>query len=376
VSGIRTKRFGRDITTGALLESDMLAKNGITKKHIAGEIVYTEPLFDYNPTLKPFLNDDYGAAMNQNVAFGGTPELIFDGGSGGSEWTGSGDSEWDFADGGKVVLDHGANNSQALFSDAGTIDSSAYAALTGKVDLDNYTPGTQDILFQFQFNGTPLGDSVSMNNFIDTGNFAEQDFAIPLTSFNLAGETVDEFTMTVQRSGGHQPHISFDDFTIQETGTPLVFDVRVPESEVYLVNQINFLLVDEISSVVTVSGSTENPTAKGLSYDKLLGLTKLTNGIIFKRTQNGKEVINLTLKDLSDFLSFSIIVDHISDGTNTLLTLSVKLDAPILLDGKSLDKLSLIINDDLSSLIKFTALSRGSLRSDPTNKDYLTAHRG
>ena len=374
MSGIRTKRFGRDITTGALLESDMLAKNGITKKHIAGEIVYTEPLFDYNPTLKPFLNDDYGAAMNQNVAFGGTPELIFDGGSGGSEWTGSGDSEWDFADGGKVVLDHGANNSQALFSDAGTIDSSAYTVLTGKVDLDNYTPGTQDILFQFQFNGTPLGDSVSMNSFIDTGNFAEQDFAIPLTSFNLAGETVDEFTMTVQRSGGHQPHISFDDFTIQETGTPLVYTVRVPEAEVYMINQINFLFVDDVTSIIPVVGTTENATGVGLSYNKLLGIPELTNGIVFTRFQNNKKVINLNLKSLCDFLAFSVILDHVSDGVNTLLTLSVVLDEPILLDGKSNDELSLTISDDLSNLLKFTALTRGSIRSDPTDIDYLEKH--
>ena len=376
MAGIKTRIVGRDLTTGASIEQDILAKNTITQKHIAGAVVFNESLFDLDPTIKPFLNNTFGTAMNQDVSFGGTPELIFDGGSGGTEWVGSGGSQWNFADAGKVSLTNGTDNSEALFSDVGTIDTSGYAALNGKVDLDNYSPISQDVFFQFQFNGTPLGVPLSMNNYIDTGNFLEQSFVIPLTDFDLAGAIVNEFTMTVERSGGTRPDISFDDFTIQQTGTPLVFDVRVPEFEVYLVNQINFLFVDDISSVVTVSGSTENATARGLSYDKLLGLTKLTNGIIFKRTQNGKEVINLTLKDLSDFLSFSIIVDHISDGTNTLLTLSVKLDSPILLDGKSLDKLSLTINDDLSGLTKLTALSRGSLRSDPTNKDYLTAHRG
>jgi len=374
MAGIKSKIVGRDLTTGATVEQDMMSKNGITLKHIVGGVAFTAELFDYDPTIKPFLNDTYGAAMNQNVAFGGTPELIFDGGSGGTEWAGTGPSEWDFADSGKVTVDHGPNNSQALFSDTGTIDTSGYSALTGKVDLDNFTPASQDVLFQFRLAGAPLGVPVSMSNYIDTGNFAEQSFAIPLSAFNLAGAIVDEFTMTIQRSAGHNPHISFDDFTIQETGTPLEYIVNVPESEVYCIDQINFLFIDDITGITTVTGATENATVPNLSYNKLLGLNQLTNGIIFKRIQNNKEVINLTLKDLSDFLSFSVILDHISDGTNSLLTLSVNLNSPILLDGKTNDKLSLIINDDLSGLIKFAALSRGSLRSDPTDKDYLEEH--
>jgi len=365
---IPAKILGKDIKTGNILEQESYSKNTTTAKHIVGNVSYTHPLFDFDPTLKPFLNESFGVAMNQDVTFGGTPELIFDGGSGGTEWTGSGGSEWDFSDGGKVVLDHGANNSVALFEDAGTIDSSSFTALTGKVDLDNYTPSTQDILFQFQISGVPLGVPVSMNGFIDTGDFSEQSFAIPLVNFGLAGATINEFTMTVQRSSGHNPHISFDDFTIQETGTPLEFGVDVPESEVFFVDQISMLFVDDISSITTVTGSTENATAPNLSYDKLMGLTALTNGITFTRVQNNKKVINLTLKDLSDFLGLSIIIDQISDGTNTLLTLAVILANPIVLDGKSNDRIYWTISDDLSGLIKFTSLARGSLRSDPTSR--------
>jgi len=361
MSGIGTKTKGRDITTGANVEQDMLAKNGITKHHIAGAVVYSSPLFDYDPTIKPFLNPTFGTAMNKNVSFGGTPELIFDGGSGGTEWLGTGDPEWDFAMGGKVELDHGANKSQALFSDAGTIVSSAYTALTGKVQLDNFTPATQDILFQFQIAGTPLGSPVSMNEFIDTGLAAEQSFSIPLGEFDLAGATVDEFTLTVQRSAGHNPHILFDDFQLEESGTPLTYSVNVPQSEVYMIHQINILMVGTATDL-------------GLSYDKLINVNRLTNGIRFARVQNNKLKINLSLRDLSDFLSFSVILDHVNDGTNTLLTLSVMLDDPILLDGKSNDSLTFTVSDDLSGLVKFTALSRGSLRSDPTDQDYLDKH--
>ena len=74
-------------------------------------------------------------------------------------------------------------------------------------------------------------------------------------------------------------------------------------------------------------------------------------------------------------MSFAVISDHISDGTNSLLTVSVVLRNSILLDGKTNDELMLTINDDLSGLIKFTALTRGSLRSDPTSSDYLEIHK-
>ena len=368
------RNTGVDIATNAVTEQAMLSKNGITYKHIAGAVVFSGDLFDFDPTIKPFLNESFGVAMNQDVSFGGTPELIFDGGSGGTEWTGTGGAQWNFSSGGKVVLTNGTNNSQALFTDSGTVNSSGYTALTGKVDLDNYSSSNQDVLFQFQLSGAPLGVAVSMNDFIDTGNFTEQSFAIPLTQFNLTGAIVDEFTMTIQRNGGSLPDISFDDFQIEETGSSINYTVNVLESEVYCIEQINFMFIDNVTAITTVAGSTENATTQNLSYNKLLGVDKLSNGIIFTRTQNDKNVINLTLKDLSDFLTFSVISDHVSDGTNSLLTLTVKLDNPIILDGKSDDSVSLSINDDLSGLLRFTALTRGSLRSDPTSSEYLEEH--
>jgi len=363
---ITTKISGKDIHTGADLDQEMYSKNGITHKHIVGAVVYNAPLFDYDPSIKPFFNPEFGTDMNQDVTFGGTPELIFNGGSGGTEWTGSGPGQWDFSDSGKVTVSHGPNNSQALFQDAGTIDTSNYSALTGKVDLDNYTPSTQDILFQFKNGGSVLGDPVSMNAFIDTGNFGEQSFAIPLSSFNLAGATVNQFTMTVQRSAGHNPHISFDDFQLEETGEQLKFTINVLGSEVFCVEQINLVFVDNITGITSVSGSSENATVPNLSYDKILGVDGLSNGIVFTRRQNERDIINLNLKNLADFLGFAVITDHISDGVNTLVTLSVMLDTPIILDGKTNDELSWTINDDLSGLIRCTSLARGTLRSDPT----------
>ena len=59
-------------------------------KH-AGVVALTHPFIETEPSTKFFLNDTVGGAMNQNVTFGGSKELIFDGGSGGTEGGDSGD---------------------------------------------------------------------------------------------------------------------------------------------------------------------------------------------------------------------------------------------------------------------------------------------
>lgn len=44
-------------------------------------LVYTEPFRDVTASFETLLNDEYGAAFNQNLEFGGTPELVHDGGT-------------------------------------------------------------------------------------------------------------------------------------------------------------------------------------------------------------------------------------------------------------------------------------------------------
>ena len=45
----------------------------------SGLLVYTVPREQPIPKILPFINDTYGAAMNQNAAFGGTPVNIHNG---------------------------------------------------------------------------------------------------------------------------------------------------------------------------------------------------------------------------------------------------------------------------------------------------------
>lgn len=331
--------------TGELLRQSMLRRD-----LQPGAVVYTKKAIEYSSAPIPFLNDTLGIAMNQNVSFGGTPELIFDGGSGGTEWTGSSvDAEWNFADAGKVTVTSGNNNSMALFSDAGTIDTSAYVAVTGKVDLDVYTPASQDVLFQFQLAGVPVGDALSMNDFINTGDFSEQSFSIPMTTFNTGGATVDELDLTIVRSGGVKPTIAFDDFQIEETGEPISFRAAAPSGTTFLARRLRLLFVDAQASTLA-SGTMPN-----LSYDKLLAVPALANGIVLRRVDNGETLFSVNFRQLSDILfAGADIAEVFSDGTNTGLLLEAKFPDPILLKGDTNNNyVEIIINDDLSGLLLF-----------------------
>lgn len=315
----------------------------------AGMHVYTTEYERRNAKVIPFLNEAFGDAMNQDVTFGGTPELIFDGGSGGTEWAGTGPAQWNFSSGGNVVVNHAPNNSQALFTDSGSIDPSGYTALTGRIDLDNYTPATQKIVLQFRLSGVDLGNSIDLDDYIDTGNFAFQSFVVPLADFGSLGLTVDEFTITILRTAGHNPHIKFDDFQIEQTGQSLEFKVAPVRGEEFHIEDIIITIADNVTS------------SSDVSYDRMLGLAILGNGIVYKRFQDNQIQDNVILKDIGAFLSFGATGDYLDDGTNTFVTLTIHFDEHPLLNGNKEDYVSFTINDPMSALLKMSALSRGHI---------------
>ena len=331
----------------------------------SGLLVLTRPFMNFNPELHPFLNDTFGAAMNQNVAFGGTPEIIHNGGTS-TEWTGTAIAgTWNFADSGKTTITSANNNDEASFAEESptTIDMSGFTALTGKVDLDIYNPTNNSIILAFDIAGVNVGNSVDLNDYIDTGNFAEQNFVIPKADLGLTTQLLDGMTITMTRLGGTKPTVKFDDIQFEQTGTPAVFQATTPEGTRYHINKFRFVMADALDAFVTVAGATENATLPALSYDKLLGVSALSNGIVFQRVQDGEVLYSVVLKQLSDFLSFSTITNAISDGTNTFISMEMDFFEPIVLGGGAGNFLSLTISDDLSGLLQFTAVARGALEA-------------
>ncbi len=323
----------------------------------AGLAVLTHPFIETEPSTTFFTNPTFGIAMNQNISFSGIPELIFDGGSGGTEWTGSAIAgAWNFADGGKVTITNANNGSAAIFEDAGTIDMSGFTAITGKVDLDTYIPANNTIVIQFGLAGVLAGNPINLNDYIDTGLFTEQSFVIPKGDLGITASIVDEMTITITRTGGARPDISFDDFQIEKVGDPAVFSVVVDREDRFHIYELTF------AYAAALAGTFADGTMPALAYNKILSLSALANGFNIRRTKESKTLFNATIKTLGGHISAGAKPNTMwSDGTNTFVTLRVEFTLPLILTGKPGDSLTVQINDPMNGLLQFTASARGSL---------------
>ena len=337
-----------------------------SKQGHQGVLAFTRSDLDFEPEIHPFLNPTNGAAMNKAVSFGGTQEIIHNGGTS-VEWTGSViQGSWDFSTGGVITLAAANDQDAATFSEETptTIDMTGFVVLTGAINLTTYDESFNDIQLRWDNGGASVGDPVSLNDFIDTGLIGTaQNFAVAISNFNFASNTVDGFTIAISRSGGAKPAMTFDDITLQQTGEPLEYKATTHLGTRFHITELRLEVVDNVTGIVTVAGATENHSMVNLSYNKILGVSVLSTGIVFRRVKAGKTLFSLTLKQLGDFLaSGSDLVNVISDGTNTSITLLFRFPEPIILDGTAAaDYLSFTINDDLSGLLQFTAVVRGAL---------------
>ena len=356
--------IGRAVTgqdhTGAIRDAHVHTRNG----HQA-MLVLQQPFLQFNAAFKPFLNPTNGTAMNQNVSFSGTPEIIHNGGTS-TEWTGSAlQGTWNFADSDKVSITSANDQDAATFAEETptTITPSGFTALTGKINLTIYSEAFNEISVFFDLAGVQVGDTLNLEDFINTNLLGtEQSFAIGLSNFNFASDSIDGFSIRISRSGGTKPTMTFDDIQMEKTGETLVYTSQPVLGERYHVNALRLTMVDADTNIVTVAGATENATLPGLSYNKLLGVSALGNGIVFQRTQDNDVNLTATIKQLSDFTQLGFdILNAISDGTNTMLNLEVAFQRPFVLDGLKGDKMTFTIADNLSGLLQFTAVARGAI---------------
>jgi len=344
---------------GSGLTADVTLFSTAKKEDNKALLVSTDPLIKFNPEFHPFLNDDFGTAMNQNVTFSGTPEIIHNGGSS-VEWTGSAVvGTWNFADSGKVTITSANNNDEALFDEETptTVDLTGFTALTGKVDLDIYNDVNNNIIVFFALSGDDVGVSANLNDFIDTGDFAEQNFVIPKADLGLTTQVVNEFTIIIERAAGTKPTIKFDDIQLEATGTPAVFKATTPLGSRFHITELRLRLEDAFDSTLA------NNSIANFPIDQLLGVSSLSNGILFQRVEDGEVLFSVTLKELGDFLATgSNLINATGNATNSGFTLLIEFPEPIVLSGgESENFLSFTINDDLSGLTRFTAAARGAI---------------
>lgn len=280
----------------------------------------------------------------------------------GAEWPGTTISgSWDFTT--DISISSANNNDECQFDNPHTSVMSNYVAVTGKITLTTWNEVNNTLLLSFSLAGTLAGNSVDLNDFIDTGLLGtQQNFVIPKVDLGLSTQTVDEMNLVITRTGGAKPTVDLDDIQLEKAGGSVVYKATTPKGTMFHISELRIALADNITGITTVSGATENATVPNLAYDKLLSISTLANGIVFTRVQDNKTKFSVTIKQLGDFLATgSNIVNHISDGTNTFITLLIVFPAPIILDGSKQDFLSFTINDALDSLLQFTAAARGAI---------------
>lgn len=326
-----------------LLEGEMSIKEGDV-----GPVTFTESLYDNFTEITPLVNPTFGADMNQNIAFSGSPEIIDDGAAGGWNTTAV-QGAWNFSDGGKTSLTLGNDSDEALFEDtvSGTIDMSNFTAITGKVSLTTYNNTNNNIIIQFGLAGIDVGNSIELDDFIDTSDLTtEQNWVIPKSDLGLSSQTIDEMTITLIRAGGSKPTFNFDDIQIEQTGTPAIF-VFIPENDVSLID-VQLTFVDNVTE------------ANAKDYNSILGVTALANGINVQAVSEGNLVFSGSFSRLIDFLQLPT-ADFVvgGDATNSWVTINFDFrQYPVILKTGGIDGVSFTISDNLSDLILFRTFVR------------------
>lgn len=325
-----------------------------------GLLVYTEPHKVGRISAVPFFNPTFGADLNQDVSFTGTPELINNGGDS-AGWTGTAISgAWDFTaagvgvGGGAAVTITNANNlDTASFTDATETDMSGYTAITGQVNLISYNGALNNIILQMRNNGVDVGNSVNLNEYISTSQLGSyQGFVIPKDLMGLGDFIIDEMRIVVNRSGGVKPIIYFDDMQIEEFGEPLEFIVTAAAGTLFNITDVIISIAD------TGTGGA------AFAYNKIGALSSLPNGLNFNAISNGGSLFSSNIKQNSDLLvAAGTVSDLIDDGTNTFYTVTVKVSeiSPVTLDSRQGDSISFVVNDDLTGLDLFNVVAAGSV---------------
>ncbi len=344
------------------LEADVDNDNG---DEASALVVTTRPFKTYTSETRFFTNDTYGSDLNQNAALGGVPVNIHNG-IDNVYWTASAISgTWTFnsaaqAHAGAQSIDATTtrNNQTAQITAGAPQALSGYVSISGWIYITGWsTNGVKAVnIFGWDTGASVIeGSAVNIGDYIDTTVFNTwHQFVIPFGDMGLTGLTIDAIRVTtVDVGAGPPPNYYLDDIRIEQTGAALEYVVE-PNIGTWLhVDLMSVIMADAYTGIITVAGATENATMPGISYNTLLGVSALTVGLTYQFIQDGGVVDSYEVHQLSDLLQRpdTELTNVISDGTNAFLTIKQVLPCPIILKSESLDRLRILVNDDLSNLL-------------------------
>jgi len=326
-------------------------------------VVATRPLKTYTNVLRFFTNDDYGIDMNQDAIPSGSPEPVHNG-IDTVLWTAT-----DIIGGGKttfnstdqayegthsVKVDNSPVADTFQFLKASDLNCSLYISLTLWIYVDkDWKAG--DVIDVY---GWDTGTGLQVGNVIDLSNYFTYSeykvwhkITVPLTDMgDLANyTTLDALRVRQTVAEGKAPKYFLDtiQFELDVGIEPIKFSLKPLKGTWLHVNSFQILLAD------AYAGTVSDGTFPSIPYDSLLGVSKLSTGMTYKRVLNGETTSSFSIQQFLDIMSFSnaTISGSGSDGTNTWVSVNMQFTEPMILKYEDEDEMSLTVNDDLSGLL-------------------------
>ncbi len=202
-----------------------------------------------------------------------------------------------------------------------------------------------------------VGVAQSLEDYFNFGSFDEwQALAIPFENLEVSG-TFDAIRIEVLTAEGKSPKFYIDELQVEETGTPLIFTATPFVGTQFEAMSLQVEIVDTLDTTLA------NATVPNLTWNKLMSLTQLSNGIVLRSIREGITQFAVTMNHYADFRFTGFRKESLdADSTTAILSMLIVFSAPIILHFEDGDRVQFIIQDDLSSLISFRGLLRGRVR--------------
>ena len=230
------------------------------------------------------------------------------------------------------------------------------SALTGWIYLSSWDDrGTKEIELEL-WSTAQIGVTVGLSNYIDiTDVEAWQKFSLSIEDFDAIGQSITSIRVTtVDILAGQPPDYYLDDIRFEETGSPIRYTVLPQKGTWFYVDRLRITMADNVASTVA------DGTMPGLSYNAFLGVSALTNGLLYQRVQAGEIELSNIARQLSDYLRFpQATVQSVSDGTNTMILIDMPFAYPEILKAEDDDELRITVQDNLSGLLLFETTVSG-----------------
>ncbi len=341
-----------------------------------GLVVATRPHKTFASRTAWATHPHHGIEMNQNGKYGGTPLLLHDGTDTvawtfseptGSKW--EADSTDHFYDTAKALKCDNANIGDIVqaINNVGpgnnVVLTGNYVAMTMWIFVDKSWKIGGSFPIYAHLDGALEGNAVNLEDYFDyTNHDIWQFIAIPLTDMGLTASSVDAFRIeNIARAGAKSPTFYIDEWQLEESGALIEFTIEPALGTWFHIESYQTLFVDAYNA------DNADSTMPHLSYDQILGDT-FEEGYLYEQYGEGNPIpmFSVRVLNLADLLQFaqSKLSNYISDGTNTLITVSQDQIVPLTLKAEKRDKVVITLQDDFSSLLRFrmTATGREEIR--------------